>query len=248
MNPYLEQDDAWHDFHERFAPQVAEVLMPQVRPAYIVKIDEHVYIHETPENGRGLLSRGAVTVARARPTVTPRAALATLEAPARVRLPFLDEERLSYVEIRDRHSRQLITVIELLSPSNKRSGGDRELYLSKRTELLKSAANLVEIDLLRGGERMPMEDLPGCDYVVLVSRVSVRPEAEVWPLRLRDRLPAIPIPLRSGEPDARLDLQAVVHRIYDAAGYADYVYPGEPDPPLSAADVEWCRTLLTPAG
>jgi hypothetical protein len=52
MNPFLEQDDAWHDFHERFLPLVADLLVAQVRPNYIVKIDEHVYVHEVPPEPR----------------------------------------------------------------------------------------------------------------------------------------------------------------------------------------------------
>jgi hypothetical protein len=46
MNPYLEQEEAWHDFHERFMPVAAEALEAQVGPNSIVKIDEQVYVHE----------------------------------------------------------------------------------------------------------------------------------------------------------------------------------------------------------
>jgi hypothetical protein len=64
MNPYLEQDDAWHDFHEKFLPAVAERLVPQVRPNYIVKLDEHVYVHELPQEPRRLLGRADVALGR----------------------------------------------------------------------------------------------------------------------------------------------------------------------------------------
>ena len=87
-------------------------------------------------------------------------------------------------------------MIELLSPSNKRAGDDREQYLAKRRELLRTPAHLVEIDLLRGWTPMPQEGRPECDYSVMVSRAEKRRAADFWPIRLRDRLPVIPFPLR----------------------------------------------------
>jgi hypothetical protein len=91
----------------------------------------------------------------------------------------------------------------------------------------------VEVDLLRGGPRMPVQDLPECDYYAMVSRVEERFSAGLWPILLPDRLPIIPIPLRPPHSDARLDLQMILHRIYDAAGYEDYIYQGQPQPRLT---------------
>ncbi len=102
----------------------------------------------------------------------------------------------------------------------------------------------MEIDLLRGGPRMPFVNLPRCDYYAMVSRVERRPIVQCWPRRLRDRLPAIPIPLRAPDPDLRLDLQEILHRIYDAAGYAKYIYDSDPVPPLTTEDAAWARSLL----
>ena len=116
-----------------------------------------------------------------------------------VQLPVMDIERISYAEIRDTRDWQLITVIELLSPANKYSGSDREQFLAKRGELLSSHVHYVEIDLLRGGPRLPARKLPDCDYYVLVSRAELRPDAGIWPIGLRERLPIVPIPLREGE-------------------------------------------------
>jgi hypothetical protein len=206
MNPYLEQDDAWHGFHKCLIPYISEVIVPQVRPRYIVKLGEHVYIHEL--------------------------------------LTAIDVERLSFVEIRDRHSRELITIIEVLSPSNKRIGPDREKYVAKRRQLLASSVHFVEIDLLRGGPRMPVEDLPDCDYCIMVSRIEKRPHVGIWPIRLRERLPVIPIPLRAPDADARLDLQEALDHLYDAAGYEDYIYTGTPQPPLHPDDAAWARQFL----
>jgi hypothetical protein len=248
MNPFLEQEDAWHDFHERFIPSVATVLGGQLRPRYIVKIDEHIYVHELPAQSRRWLGRADVSLGRGTQEggreVTSDTGTGLLEAPTRVRLPSVDRERLSFVEIRDRRDRELITVVELLSPANKNPGPDREQYLAKRMELLNSSVHLVEIDLLRGGIPSPAEDRPDCAYSVLVSRVESRPDAEFWPIQLRERLPLICIPVRVPDPDARLDLRSVLDQIYDDAGYVDYIYSGEPRPQLGEEDAAWARQFL----
>ncbi|MEZ6113138.1 MAG: DUF4058 family protein [Pirellulaceae bacterium] len=247
MNPYLEQAGVWHDFHERCCPAVAEAITRQVRPDYFVKIDEHIFIHELPDQRRGLLGRGDVTVAsrdHASPLAHDASSTATIDAPVEVHLPATDWESLSFLEIRDRNSMRLVTVIELLSPANKLPGPDREQYLGKRAQLLQSAVHFVEIDLLRAGGRMPMDELGPCDYCVLVSRFPERPRAGVWPIQLREPLPTIPVPLEPPHADARLDLQAILHRVYDAAGYEDYIYRGQPEPSLGESDAQWARGLV----
>jgi hypothetical protein len=247
MNPFLEQDDAWHDFHEKIIPKIAEQLVVQVRPEYIVKIDEHIYVHELPAEPRRYLGRADVFVSRSEEASTAaRSGISLLEAPTEVQLPVHDVERLAFVEIRDRRSRELVTVIEVLSPSNKQSGSSRDQYLAKRQELLDSKASLVEIDLLRGGKPMPLDDLPDRAYAysVLVSRVEDRPKAGFWSIGLRDRLPIIPVPLRAPANDARLDLQEALNHVYDVSGYEDYIYSGVPDPPLDGKDQDWAENLI----
>lgn len=245
MNPYLEQDDLWQDFHQSFIPLVREVLNTQVRPGYIARVEEYLFIHELSADERVYLGRSDVSLARSPDRGSVPAAAGALEAPAYGRmLPTVDVEKHSYLEIRDRRNRELVTVIELLSPSNKKPGPDREQYVAKRRQLLVSNVHLVEIDLLRGGPRMPLQDLPDCDYCVLVSRVEDRPRVGIWPLRLRDRLPLIPIPLRAPDPDARIDLQEILHRLYDAAGYEDYIYTSAPRPPLHPDDAAWAQQFL----
>lgn len=248
MNPYLEQDDVWHDFHERWIPLVAELLTPQVRPHYVARLDEHIYVHELGAEERRFLGRPDVAVAETGPRTTNGAATAVLEAPAVGRLAAtLDFEHLSFIEIRDRRNREVITAIELLSPANKRPGPNREQYLLKRWQLLASPVHLVEIDLLRGGPRMPLEQPPESAYCVMVSCWDLRPDVALWPLRLRDPLPVIPVPLRAEDPPAWIDLQAVLHRIYDAAGYEDDIYTGTPQPPLAPDDDAWAKQLIAAA-
>jgi hypothetical protein len=247
MNPYLEQEDVWNDFHQSFIPLAREALVRQVAPAYVVKVEEYLFIHEFSAEQRLNLGRGDVSVSRPPAAGGHPPAGSGMAAPIYVHIPpAVDVERHSYLEIRDREDRQLVAVLELLSPANKYAGPDREQYLAKRRQLLRSRAHLVEIDLLRGGPRMPLEDLPDCDYCVLVSRAEERPRVGAWPLRLRDRLPVIPVPLRAPDPDARLDLQELLHRVYDGAGYGNYIYSGTPHPRLPPADAARARQFLPP--
>ena len=246
MNPYLEQPSVWEDFHARLVTYIGELLSSQVRPGFIIKIEERVFIHEPSSEERGrLLGKPDVAIIGSR---QPAAAIAET-VPDRLAaiiatIPDVDIEKHSFIEIRDRQNRELVTMIEVLSPSNKRHGPDREQYLMKRSVLLCSPVSIVEIDLLRGGPRLPMDGVPACDYCAMVSRRLLRPNIEVWPIRLRDPLPILPIPLKGEVPDAKLDLQTLLNRVYDAAGYEDYIYESQPEPPLSDSDAAWSKDIL----
>jgi hypothetical protein len=247
MNPFLEQEALWQDFHLAFLPALRERLVAQVRPRYIVMLDEHLYVQDLPHDPqpRRLVGRADVSVARpAKPRALKTGGVGTLEAPAQVQIPAQAVRRVPFLEVRDRLGRELITVLELLSPANKRAGADREQYVAKRAQSLQSAAHFVEIDLLRGGRPTPVENRPKCDYSVLVSRAEARPWAGFWPIRLRQRLPIIPVPLLPTDPDARIDLQEICNQVYDAAGYEDFIYAGRPEPRLAAKDTAWARALV----
>jgi hypothetical protein len=245
MNPYLEQDTVWHDFHLRLCPAISEALVPQVRPKYFVKMEEHLYVHELPDDVAVFLGRSDVSVTDSPERGTGTMGTISTIAPTYGTIhPQVDLERESFIEIRNRETRRLVTVIEVLSPSNKKRGADRDQYIAKRMQYLHSTTHFVELDLLRGWPRMPVKGLGKCDYCLLVSRYEERPRVALWPLGLRDRLPAIPIPLQAPDPDAMLDLAATVNHIYDSAGYADYIYGGSPQPSLSADDAAWSREIL----
>ena len=244
MNPYFEQTDHWLDFHTEFLSALRRLLVPQVGPKYIVQLEEHIYIHDLPPEPRHRLGTADLSLVQSEGSELAQTALGLLEAPAEVWLPEQDVEKVPYLEVRDRQGRELVTVIELLSPSNKRAGDDREQYLAKRRELLRSPAHLVEIDLLRGWNPMPQQSRPECDYSVMVSRADKRPAADFWPIRLRNRLPLIPFPLRPPDAAARVDLQEVLHRAYDGPGYEHFIYNGEPEPSLSANDASWARQFV----
>ncbi|HET6576152.1 MAG TPA: DUF4058 family protein [Fimbriiglobus sp.] len=247
MNPYLEKSDLWSDFHNRFIAALAEALTGPLSPRYYVKIEEYLYIHDLPAEERQYFGRSDLSVHPVGGPAPAVAAALTVPAPSIIGLPpAVDVERVPFLEIRDRTSQSVVTVLELLSPSNKYAGPDRDQYVTKQTRLLRSMTNLVEIDLLRGGPRLPWSEMPACDYYALVSRATDRSRVSFWPIRLRDPLPVIPIPLRPGEPEPTVDLQAILHRVYDAAGYALYIYARLPEPQLATADAAWAAKLVPP--
>jgi hypothetical protein len=150
-----------------------------------------------------------------------------------------------YLTIRERQSLRVVTVIELLSPTNKQGKGRQE-YLRKRTEILESRSHLVEIDLLRGGVRLPTtEPLPPGDCIAFVCRQERLPDADVYAWPLRRRLPPVPIPLGEGDADVLLDLQQAFTAVYDRAGY-DLLLDYEADlkPALRPNDAEWVRQIV----
>jgi hypothetical protein len=249
MNPYLEQSEVWHDFHQSLIPLLREMIADQLGPGYLVRLEEQLFIQELSADERRYFGRADIAVDRDRTAPSTHTSAAVVEAPAYGFLwPAVDVERHSYLEIRRARDRQLVTVLELLSPTNKRTGGDRDQYLAKRWKILNSDAHLVEIDLLRGGPRLPVDDLQPCDFCVFVSRVEERPRVGLWPIGLRDRLPVMPVPLRAPDPDVRLDLQAALQRVFDTARYDRYIYQGSPEPPLSPEDAAWARELLGTGG
>jgi hypothetical protein len=156
----------------------------------------------------------------------------------------VDVEELPYIKIMDREHQTVVTVIEVLSPTNKLNPADRAAYVAKRATLLRTQTHFIEIDLLRSGEPMPLTVQPTSHYRVMLSRAPERPNVVLWPLRLRDRLPRIPVPLRAPDPDLSLDLQDVLHRVYDAAGYADYIHTRPPQPALHPDDARWAESLI----
>jgi hypothetical protein len=241
MNPYLEHPRIWHGFHERFITRLADALELLVGSKYLVMIDEHVYLQEVDEDEVRFLGRADIALGLQPSTSGSVGGAVLLEPPTRVSPLLIDEVRENFVKIYERDARTVVTVVELLSPANKTS--DRQQYLLKRSQVMRSPAHLVEIDLLRGGQRLPYKDLPACDYCVMVSRINQRPEADFWPIGLRQPLPKIPIPLKLGDSDLQIDLQELVHQIHDAAGYAKYIYENDLIPPLSAADAAWAQEV-----
>lgn len=250
MNPYFEQRGVWRGFHTSYLVGLQFALAPILAPRYFVEVEESLYL-ERVNDRQGLFAVADAAVATPAPAGRGgrRADLSRLGAPMTATVPVSRGIRRQrrWLTIRDSSRRRVVAVVELLSPSDKKAGPDRDRYLLKRGRVLTSTAHLIEIDLLRGGERMPIQGLPDCAYYVMVSSRPERPQVGLWPLQLRDRLPEVPFPLGPAEPAPRIDLQAVLHRVYDEAGYALRLYDGEPEPPLSADDAEWARGILAAA-
>jgi len=171
-------------------------------------------------------------------------------APAPLTLTTVMPVRVPHVaiEIRDIQNRELVTVIEVLSPVNKRGDGYKS-YLAKRQNLLLSTAHLLEVDLLRRGERLPMrQPLPAAPYFVFLSRAENRPLTDTWPIALGESLPVVPVPLLDDDPDVPLDLQLAFNTVYDTLGYdliADYTRP--PDVPLEGEAAAWAAERVRAA-
>jgi hypothetical protein len=160
-----------------------------------------------------------------------------------------EQRRETYLVIRDVETMEIVTVIETLSPANKRASSDgREQYLEKREEILRSKTNLVELDLLRGGKRLPVVGLPAGDYCAIVSRGHKRPKTDVYHWTLRQALPPIPIPLKKDEPEVTLDLQQVFTTVFDRARYQlSLNYKAGPHVPPTEMDAAWMGQLLAGA-
>jgi hypothetical protein len=239
MNPYFEQPGVWRGFHTSFLVKLMDRLSTAADPRYFVSVEESLYIEHQRPRRRELFAVADAAVTEG------DAGGAVVTAPVTARVPMgAIKRKHRWLTVRDTASREVVTVIELLSPSNKAAGDDREQYLRKRLRILRSAAHLVEIDLLRGGERMPADDAPESDYRILVSRRPARPNAAVWPVGLRDPLPLVPIPLRTGEPELVADLKPLLDAVYDGATYRRRLYSSPPDPPLAPADADWARQFL----
>jgi hypothetical protein len=215
-----------------------------------VALTQQWFVVETPEEVAVASLLPDVGVANGGQAAPEGASSGTLSA-APLRLATVVPRRMPQyaVEIRDTAERQLVTAIELLSPTNKRGDGRRQ-YLKKREHLLLSAVHLLEIDLLRQGRRVPMrEPLPEASYFVLLNRVNRRLVSEVWPIRLDQPLPTVPVPLLDDDPDVPLDLQAALTNVYDFGSYeraVDYTRP--PEVALSPAEEAWAVERLRAAG
>jgi len=155
--------------------------------------------------------------------------------------------QITTVEVRDVAHNQLVTSIEILSPVNKRDPA-RAAYRLKRDRLRVGGVHLLEIDLLRRGLRtIAHPRIPDTQYRVTLVR-SRADVAEVWPIRLADRLPAVPVPLLAPDPDVPLELASALSAIYEEAAYELSVDYGQPPPPFSAEETEWLKTLTTAKG
>lgn len=249
MDPYIEGPTLWSDFHNGLAYETRVQLNQSIQPTYFARLTPYV-TYEVVEVGKKKQGiRPDVGIWHLSQSQEPAATTATITpAPVESRVLLEIPLRLYRVEIYATDSEELVTVIEILSPVNKRSGHPAHRdYLRKRRDLLRSPIHLLEIDLLRQGERPPLEDpVPVTPYYVTLSRENRRPVVSVWPIQLPDRLPTVPVPLLEADPDVPLDLQLMVNNVYDRGAYASQIDYRQPPPPPALTDEEsaWLDALL----
>ncbi|MDX1948722.1 MAG: DUF4058 family protein [Pirellulaceae bacterium] len=246
MDPYLEEPNLWSDVHVTLIVAMRGALNAVLPKGYIAAADKYVWIHEPDADARTRVVKPDGFIVKSHERVEASAPVA-IRASTTVVLPAIRREGNKYLKIMDSRSRRLITVVELLSPSNKQPGPDREDYLTKRMDYLTAGVNLVEIDLHRGGQRLPLaEPQPaGFDYYALVCRPSQMPRAEIWPFTVRDPFPVISIPLGPDELGVSLDLRPCLEWAYEQGKYGEEVnYRLPAVPPLSPADAEWAKSFL----
>jgi hypothetical protein len=253
MDPYLENPRIWPGVHNRLIVYIADHLQPRLQPRYVAAIEERVYL-EGPN--REVIPDVWLRRDRDEPREAGEVAvLVEDEAPVLLEIPPLEVHE-SYVTILDLESdQQVVTVIEVVSPTNKFAGEGRKSYLDKQREVRATEAHLVEIDLLRAGTHVlavPEWAIRGrgpYDYLACVNRnVGVRGRFEAYPMSLRRRLKGIAIPLAGDDPDVRLDLQAVLDQTYEAGRYRGRIKYDKPCvPPLSADDQGRADALIREA-
>ena len=249
MDPYLERPAKWPNVHQWIVFGLAEALGQLLPDHYYVSIEERLSVADRPE--RAPTKRPDATVIDTGGPASSSGRVAVLERGVEVVVPQPETVRESYLQVIDlREGEEAVTVLEVLSPSNKRRGAGREKYLEKRTMVFSQALNLVEIDLLRAGERMPAEGAPGSyDYSILLCRAPELPRAVLLPFGVGDSIPPFPLPLRPGEEEPWVDLGSVLSGVYDRGRFARFTaYATPPEPPLPAGDDAWADALLREKG
>jgi hypothetical protein len=236
MNPYLENPELWSAVHNRLIIAMADDLVDRLGENYRVEIEKRTYFSSDESVLVGIPDVAVLTGKTAEPTSSV-ASVSLPVQPEQVTVPVAEEVNERYLEIRDVATGTVVTVIELLSPKNKRLGEGRLV--------LASATHLVEIDLLRGGKPFPIRSENLGDYRILICRGDRRPTGELYAFGLRQPIPPVPIPLMLGEVEPILELQPLLDRVYEKGRYylaIDYKKP--PQPPLSEEDARWAEMLL----
>jgi hypothetical protein len=252
MDPYLENPCSWRNLQHRLITAIAIHLGPQLRPKYRVVVEEAMYQTGTPNSLLvGIPDVAVQKSVRAREgdTVGVGSGVAIAQ-PIEVELPMPSVIRQGYLEIRDVATSEVVTVLEVLSPTNKRPGEGRLTYAAKRQTILASATNFVEIDLLR--QWSPLIEAPealAAHYRILVSASTQRPRADLYAFNLQNPLPVFPLPLGTGDPEPSVDLKVLLDEIYDQSGYDLVIdYREDPVPPLVEKDDEWLAAHLQQQG
>jgi hypothetical protein len=242
MDPFIEDRLIWSDFHNRLADEISATLNRTIRPNYFAALTPYV-TYEVIEISTSKLQgiRPDIGVLQTGPRRMPMSATAVMDPPqAESSTEFEMPLELMRVEVRQVGTDRLVTAIEILSPVNKQRNHEARIdYLRKRRELLRSQTHFMEIDLLRAGERTPLDPpVAAAPYYISLSRADSRPRLDVWTIQLDARLPRIPVPLADRDPDVIVDLGEVVSSVYERGGYDARIDYSQPVPPPSLSESE----------
>jgi hypothetical protein len=246
MDPYLEHPVLWEGLHARLVVAIANRLQPLLDPRYVATVEERVYI-EGPQRRipdvwiqKTRDAESAIAVAEAHSTGAVIVEVEPLE---------VHESRIEIVDAYN--DMKLVTLIELLSPTNKLPGPGFDSYQQKQQEMLERDCHLVEIDLLRRGDHVlavpewKLAELRNHNYLACVSRWPKRHRYELYPMPLREPLAEVSIPLADPDPDVVLSLQDVLTQVYDEGRYQRRIRYNDPcEPPLDPTDQEWADAVL----
>lgn len=250
MDPWLEDPELWPDVHNSLIVSIRDVIAPLVRPRYFVGVESRTTVLSGSDQDH--IYRPDVEIRSASIKAADQAGRLAVAEPANtgsyhVVMPMPDDEiEEAFLTIKELPSRQLVTVLEVLSPTNKKTKRARREYLDRRRELLGSGVNFVEIDLLRSGQAMPPQKAElTSDYRILIFRPRHGRAVHLYGFSYGDEIPRIPIPLLPEDPEPSLNLNEILHSAYDRAGYdlrIDYHKP--PRPRLRQHDRAWVEAIL----
>jgi hypothetical protein len=261
MDPFLELSLRWPIFHGWFVRELARLTVPSAESLGCwIDVERSVYQREPtgelvlvgePDQLVGLDISEMGPVGR-----TASAGGVALADPEAVHEIVLDPDQLEqykqdYLVVRElgRFSR-ILAVVEVLSFANK-GGSYAPKYREKRSRFLTSRAHFMEIDFLRAESNPSRELFPELEptpyFIFLARKSGMGRHEEGYPLRLREPLPVVGLPLTPDRPNLPFDLQEAFRSAYSLSmrrGRIDYENEAVPDPPLGAADQAWVRDVL----
>ena len=265
MDPYLEEPGLWPDVHARLITAVGAALTPKLRPKYLARVEQRTFAFAPNDPAQDLyLVPDLRIVPRLRERPAPfdsggGTAVAVAQG-VEVTEEMTAVAKQRYLQVLDVEDREVVTVIEIVSPSNKNGGSGQRAFEQKREQVQASRTNWMEFDLIRRHRTLYVPHRVGrCDYLCFTDRIvsysGLGPEDDdrrrvMFPVGLRDRLPVLPVPLRPDDEPVPLDLQAALDRVYDEAAYdAGIDYAADPPPPeLPDGHAAWLDATLRDAG
>ena len=218
MNPWMEAPELWPGVHAALISEIRSRLNSVMPARYFADVEERIILCDVDDPMIRLIVPDVTVRESSAPVTTDSGSSATATITpalqAHIAEPQFKERR---IVIQTSDSKSIVTAIEILSPANKLKGSaSRTSYLSKRRDLLQSEVHFIEIDMFRAGNHTePAAGKGRADYLIWLSRSQDRTNVDYWPTTLESLLPTIPIPLLPGDADVPLNLQAVLHDVFD---------------------------------